>query len=183
MFSCADRTTLSRKAQVPHRPLLRHRESCGRRLTLAYTYFMHRLSLMKTRLLLSSLLVSVFAVVLSASDDAGYSASSAESRPMMAGPFEVLEIDMDFLQGVTYMNDRIYLKRQVDHRAEAITLRASMLKGEAYRKWFNGSHDLVSPANAGHQANAWTDWVETTANYVEYWVGDKKILHLKRTGS
>jgi transcription elongation factor GreA len=98
-------------------------------------------------------------------------------------PFEVLEIDMDFLQGVTYMNDRIYLKRQVNRRAEAITLRASMLPGEAYRKWLNGEYDLVSPANAGHEANAWTDWVETTANYVEYWVGDKKILHLKRTGS
>lgn len=131
---------------------------------------------MKTRLLLTSLLLSAFAAVLSADNH-------AESPAMTAGPFEVLEIDMDFLQGVTYMNDRIYLKRQVDHRAEAITLRASMLKGEAYRKWFNGEYDLVSPANAGHQANAWTDWVETTANYVEYWVGDKKILHLKRTGS
>lgn len=138
---------------------------------------------MKTRLLLTSLLVSAFAVALSASDDSGYSAASAEPNPMTAGPFEVLEIDMDFLQGVTYMNDRIYLKRQVNRRTDAITLRASMLNGEAYRKWFNGQHDLVSPAHAGHQANAWTDWVETTANYVEYWVGDKKILHLKRTGS
>lgn len=98
----------------------------------------------------------------------------------MAGPYEVLMIDMDFLQDVTYMRDRIYLKRQVNHRAEAITLRASFLKGESYRKWYNGEFDLVSPANAGHQANAWTDWVETTAPYVEYWVGDKKVLHLKR---
>lgn len=131
---------------------------------------------MKIRLLLTGLILSAFAAALSADNH-------SEAPAMTAGPFEVLEIDMDFLQGVTYMNDRIYLKRQVDHRAEAITLRASMLKGEAYRKWFNGEYDLVSPANAGHQANAWTDWVETTANYVEYWVGDKKILHLKRTGS
>lgn len=134
---------------------------------------------MKTRLFFISLLLSGFSAVLSASDNTG----AAPSTPMYAGPFEVLEIDMDFLQSVTYMNDRIYLKRQVNRRAEAITLRASMLNGEAYRKWFNGEFDLVSPANAGHQANAWTDWVETTANYVEYWVGDKKILHLKRAGS
>lgn len=131
---------------------------------------------MKTRLLLTSLILSAFAAALSAE-------TSSDTPAMKAGPFEVLEIDMDFLQGVTYMNDRIYLKRQVNRRSEAITLRASMLKGEAYRKWFNGEYDLVSPANAGHQANAWTDWVETTANYVEYWVGDQKILHLKRTGS
>jgi hypothetical protein len=92
-------------------------------------------------------------------------------------------IDMDYLQDVTYMNERIYLKRQTNHREEAITLRASVAKGEAYRKWYNGEYDLVSPANAGHPPNAWTDWVETTAPYVEYWVGDKMILHLKRSGS
>jgi len=98
----------------------------------------------------------------------------------MAGPYAVLMIDMDYLQDVTYMDDRIYLKRQVDHRSEAIILRASVLKGESYRKWFNGELDLISPANAGHAANAWTDWVETSAPYVEYWIGDQKILHLKR---
>ncbi len=134
---------------------------------------------MKTRLFFISLLLSAFSAILSAGDNT----SAPPANPMTAGPFEVLEIDMDFLQGVTYMNDRIYLKRQVNRRTEAVTLRASMLNGEAYRKWFNGEYDLVSPANAGHQANAWTDWVETTANYVEYWVGDKKILHLKRAGS
>ncbi len=137
---------------------------------------------MKAQLFLVSLLISAPAVVLSASDNSGAPPASAAASTMTAGPFEVLEIDMDFLQGVTYMNDRIYLKRQVNRRTEAITLRASMLPGEAYRKWFNGEYDLVSPANAGHPPNAWTDWVETTANYVEYWVGDKKILHLKRTG-
>jgi hypothetical protein len=136
---------------------------------------------MKLRLMLTALILSCASPFLFASDDSGAPPASGKSESMMtAGPFQVLEIDMDFLQGVTYMDDRIYLKRQVNRRAEAITLRASMLRGEAYRKWFNGEYDLVSPANAGHQPNGWTDWVETTANYVEYWVGDKKILHLKR---
>lgn len=139
---------------------------------------------MKTRLLLLSLLVGTSAVVLPASDNSGAPPAPSGGTPALtAGPFAVLEIDRDFLQDVTYRNDRIYLKRQVNRRTEAITLRASMLPGEAYRKWFNGEYDLVSPAHAGHPANAWTDWVETTANYVEYWVGDKKILHLKRIGS
>ncbi|MBT5901036.1 MAG: hypothetical protein HOH58_02890 [Opitutaceae bacterium] len=139
---------------------------------------------MKLRLMLTALILSCASPFLLASDDSGAPPASGKTASRMtAGPFEVLEIDMDFLQGVTYMDDRIYLKRQVNRRAEAITLRASMLQGEAYRKWFNGEYDLVSPANAGHQPNGWTDWVETTANYVEYWVGDKKILHLKRTRS
>ena len=138
---------------------------------------------MKIRLLLTSLVIWVLPSIISASDDSGAPPATGKSSTMTAGPFEVLVIDMDFLQGVSYMNGRIYLKRQVDHRAEAITLRASMLQGEAYRQWSHGEYDLVSPAHAGHQPNGWTDWVETTANYVEYWVGDKLILHLKRDGS
>lgn len=139
---------------------------------------------MKMRLILTGLILSCSSLLLQASDDSGAPPAAGKSNPRMtAGPFEVLEIDMDFLQDVSYQNDRIYLKRQVNRRAEAITLRASMLNGEAYRKWFNGEYNLVSPADAGHEPNGWTDWVETTASYVEYWVGDKKILHLKRTDS
>lgn len=111
----------------------------------------------------------------------GETAPAPSAAPEInAGPYRVIMIDHDFLQDVSYRDGRIYLKRQVNHRDEAITLRASVAMGEAYRKWFNGEYDLVSPAHAGHAPNAWTDWVETTAPYVEYWVGDKKVLHLRR---
>ena len=139
---------------------------------------------MKIRLLLAGLIFSCTSTLLLASDDSGAPPATGESiARKTVGPFEVIEIDMDFLQDVSYRTDRIYLKRQVDRRTEAVTLRVSMLPGEAYRKWFNGEYDLISPANAGHEPNGWTDWVETTANYVEYWVGDKKVLHLKRISS
>ncbi|GAB5560191.1 MAG: hypothetical protein SynsKO_18380 [Synoicihabitans sp.] len=138
---------------------------------------------MKNRLLFLGLIFSTCSLLLTASDDAGATPAASQKSAKIAGPFEVLEIDMDFLQDVSYRNDRIYLKRQLNRLNDAITLRASMLKGEAYRKWFNGEYDLVSPANAGHRPNGWTDWVETTANYVEYWVDGKKVLHLRRIGS
>jgi len=111
---------------------------------------------------------------------AAHLSAEPKTDAKQAGPYQLIMIDQDFLQDFTFMNNRIYLKRQIDHRDEAIILRASFLKGESYRKWFNGEYDLVSPANAGHPPNAWTDWVETTAPYVEYWVGDKMILHVKR---
>ncbi len=138
---------------------------------------------MKYQLLLLGLIFGVCSLTVHSSDDSGEPPASKEEMAMTAGPFEVLLIDIDFLQDVSYQNDRIYLKRQVNRRTEAITLRASMLNGEAYRKWFNGEYDLVSPANSGHAPNGWSDWVETTANYVEYWVGDKKVLHLRRINS
>lgn len=96
------------------------------------------------------------------------------------GSFEALVFDREYLQDVKVEEGRIYLKRQPDHRMEAIVLRNSMANRDAYRKWFNGETDLVSPANAGHRVDAWTDWVETTANYVEYWIGDRLVLHLHR---
>lgn len=138
---------------------------------------------MKIRLLLIGLIMSVASPLLRASDNSGAPPATGPASKVSAGPFEVIMIDMDFLQGVTYMDDRIYLKRQPNRLSEAITLRASMLMGQAYRKWHNGEYDLVSPENAGHAPDSWTDWVQTSANFVEYWVGDKKILHLKRTHS
>jgi len=110
----------------------------------------------------------------------GGDAPSDQSEHPRFGPFEALVFDQEYLQDVKFEDGRIYLKRQPNHRKEAITLRNSMANRDAYRKWFNDKTDLVSPANAGHPENAWTDWVETSANYVEYWVGERMILHLHR---
>ncbi|WP_221031357.1 hypothetical protein [Actomonas aquatica] len=96
------------------------------------------------------------------------------------GPFEALVFDHAVLQDVKVENGRIYLKRHVTYIDEAITLRNSTLYRDAYRPWFNGSLDLVSPAHAGHAPNGWSDWVETSANYVEYWMNGRLILHLHR---
>ncbi len=138
---------------------------------------------MKTWSMLSGLLLVALppAAPVFASDDSGAppaQGSAAASRQF--GPFEALVFDDEVLQDVKVENGRIYLKRHLAYLNEAITLRNSMVHGDAYRPWFNGSTELVSPANAGHAPNSWTDWVETTANYVEYWMNGRLILHLHR---
>ena len=139
---------------------------------------------MKMWLLLPGLLSALFAgTVLAGVDPESSSAPAQATAPVhQSGPFVAIVFDESILQDFRYDPDldRIYLKRQVEHRNEAITLRNSSLQGEAYRLWFNGSHDLVSPANSGHPPNGWTDWVQTSANFVEYWMDGKLILHLKR---
>ena len=115
-----------------------------------------------------------------ASDDSGAPPAQHPAPARQFGPFEALVFDDEVLQDVKVENGRIYLKRQLAYLDEAITLRNSMVPGDAYRPWFNGSTELVSPAHAGHAPNSWTDWVETTANYVEYWMNGRLILHLHR---
>jgi len=133
-------------------------------------------------MLISRSFMSVFVLILVgfATPLMGDDPSGDSFEPPRFGPFEGFVLDEEYLQDVKVEDGRIYLKRQPDHRKEAIVLRNSMASGEACRKWFNDKTDLVSPANAGHPENAWTDWVETSANYVEYWVGERMILHLHR---
>lgn len=117
---------------------------------------------------------------LPAADEPAAPPAAAESATRRFGPFEALVFDATVLQDVKFERNRIYLKRQPDHRTEAITLRASQARGDAYRLWHHGEYELVSPANAGHPPNGWTDWVETTAPFVEYWMEGRLILHLHR---
>ena len=51
------------------------------------------------------------------------------------------------------------------------------------RPWFNGSLELVSPANQGKAPNEYTDWVETTASYIEYYMDGVLFLHLGKSAA
>ena len=61
-----------------------------------------------------------------------------------------------------------------------LQLKISSQEDAAYRNWYTGSPILISAAGQGKEPNAWTDWIETTSNYIEYWMDGKRILHLKR---
>ncbi len=137
---------------------------------------------MKTWSMISGLLLAVLPATATVPANDATAAPPAESpQPLRRfGPFETLVFDATALQDVKFENNRIYLKRQLAVIDEAITLRASMAERDGYRKWFNGETDLVSPAHAGHAPHGWTDWVETTAPYVEYWMNGRLILHLHR---
>ena len=97
------------------------------------------------------------------------------------GPFEAIALNSDVIRGVKVEDDgKIWILLNPAYRERELVVKISNLEGESYRKWFTGSEELVSPANQGKQANQWTDWIETKARYVEYWMSGQLILHLKR---
>jgi hypothetical protein len=98
------------------------------------------------------------------------------------GPYTVLVRNEDIVKNVKVNeNGRIYLLLNSDHREKEIILKNSNYNKRGYRNWFNGEHELISPANQGKALNEYTDWVDTTSNFIEYYMEGKLILHLAKT--
>ena len=118
-------------------------------------------------------LASVIFLVLSAVVSAGAS--------VRFGPYEALTINQDVIRGVKVDDaGKIWLLLNPAYKERELILKISNQEGSSYRKWENGEHDLVSPANQGKQANQWTDWIRTQSSYIEYWMDGQKVLHLKK---
>ena len=96
------------------------------------------------------------------------------------GPWEALAFDGTVLQNVRVTGDDIFIMLQPDHRNDTLTMKISMQPGAPYRKWFTGGEVLVAQENSGRAADTWTDRIQTSATYIEYYSGDKLFLHLKR---
>lgn len=108
-------------------------------------------------------------------------ASVEAGNEVRFGPYEALTINSDVVRGVKVDEaGKIWLLLNPDYRDHEIVVKISTADGAGYRKWFNGQYELISPANQGKQPNQWTDWIETVSPYIEYWMGDQKILHLKK---
>lgn len=105
---------------------------------------------------------------------------TAEGK-VLFGPYEALTINNEVIRGVKVDEaGKIWLLLNPTYREQELIVKISSEEGAGYRKWFNGSYELVSPANQGKQANQWTDWIETVSPYIEYWMSGQKILHLKK---
>ncbi|WP_221031778.1 hypothetical protein [Actomonas aquatica] len=98
------------------------------------------------------------------------------------GPWEAIAFDEAVVQDVRVSGDDIFIKLQPDHRNDTLTMKISMQKGAGYRKWFTGEEVLVAQENSGRAANTWTDRIQTSASYLEYYANGKLFLHLKRKG-
>lgn len=97
------------------------------------------------------------------------------------GPYEALTINSDVIRGVKVDDaGKIWLLLNPSYRDREIVVKISNEEGASYRQWFNGTEELISPANQGKQPNEWTDWLETQAPYIEYWMSGEKVLHLKK---
>ena len=98
------------------------------------------------------------------------------------GPYTALTRNPEIVRDVKIAeNGRIYLLLNPAHKEKEIILKNSNFFKAGYRNWFNGNRELVSPANQGKAPNEYTDWVSTTANYVEYYMEGELILHLAKT--
>lgn len=118
-------------------------------------------------------------------DEAAAGTSPAAENVRKFGPYEALVYDADLLADVK-VDDKgdVFLMFQPGKTATQVTIKISMQNGAGYRKWFTGDEVLVAQENStGRSPGVWSDRVQTTANYIEYWAGDKLFLHLKKTGS
>lgn len=95
------------------------------------------------------------------------------------GPYVAIERDANIVKDVKVTDTgRVYLLLNPDFKEREIILKNSSGYKDGYRKWFNGEFELVSPPNQGKAPNEYTDWVETTGNFIEYYMDGKLILHL-----
>ncbi|MDQ8201905.1 hypothetical protein [Pelagicoccus sp. SDUM812003] len=108
-------------------------------------------------------------------------APAQEASLQQFGPYVALARDANIVKDVKVEeNGRIYLLLNPDFKEKEITLKNSSSLKSGYRKWFNGEYELISPANQGKAPNEYTDWVETTGNYIEYYMDGNLILHLAK---
>ncbi len=97
------------------------------------------------------------------------------------GPYVALSRDANIVHDVKVEdNGRIYLLLNPDFKEKEIKLKNSSALKSAYRNWFNGELELISPANQGKAPGEYTDYVTTSANYIEYYMDDSLILHLAK---
>ncbi len=75
----------------------------------------------------------------------------------------------------------VYLQLYPAHKDKELVVKISNERFSSYREWVHGGLELVSPANAGKTPYGWTDWVQSKARYIEYWMDGEIFLHLKRT--
>lgn len=97
------------------------------------------------------------------------------------GPYEAIAINRGVVNDVKVDKElNIYLQLFPEHKNKELIVKISNERFSSYREWVHGGLELVSPANAGKTSYGWTDWVQTKAKYIEYWMDGEIFLHLKR---
>lgn len=108
------------------------------------------------------------------------SSAAEPTKERAFGEWDAIGFDGAVVQNVKVSGDDIFIMLQADHKDAQLTMKISMQKGTAYRKWFTGDEILVAQENTGRAAGTWTDRIQTSAKYLEYYAGGKLFLHLKR---
>ena len=103
---------------------------------------------------------------------------AASAWAVDAGPFSVISQNESIVSDVRTDAENVWIKLEPAYADTTITVRISNQNGDDYRLWFHDQLDLVSAGSRGR--NTWSDRVQTKADYIEYWLNDELVLHLKR---
>ncbi|MDQ8187504.1 hypothetical protein [Pelagicoccus sp. SDUM812002] len=97
------------------------------------------------------------------------------------GPYQALTFDASILRDVKYVPEEqnVYLQLFPDYKEKEIIVKLSHDSFANYREWAHGGYELVSPVNQGKVPYGRTDFVNTSANFIEYWMDGEVFLHLK----
>ncbi len=108
--------------------------------------------------------------------------SSPPQETRKFGPYEAIIFNTKVLHNVKVSEDlKIWLQLQPSHKDKELAIKISNEKFAGYREWLKGGYEFISPAYQGKRAYEWTDYIQTGAKYIEYWMDGEIFLHLKRS--
>jgi hypothetical protein len=98
------------------------------------------------------------------------------------GDFFALEMDKEVVDHVLSEGNDIYVKITKGYWDASFTVRISNAKRTDYRTWLDGASDRRVNVYRSQQTDkqGYTYRINTRAEFVEYWVGDRLVLHLER---
>jgi hypothetical protein len=99
------------------------------------------------------------------------------------GDFSALTMDEEVVSHVFSEGNDIYVKIHKDYWDADFIVRLSNANRMDYRTWLNGESDRVVRVYRSQQTDkqGYTYRINTSARFVEYWMGERLVLHLERT--
>jgi hypothetical protein len=99
------------------------------------------------------------------------------------GDFSALTMDEEVVSDIFCEGNDIYLKINKAFWDADFIVRLSNANQMDYRAWLNGELDRVVKVYRSQQTDkqGYTYRINTSARFVEYWMGERLVLHLERT--
>jgi len=125
---------------------------------------------------------SILPILLALAAILSFDLCTEAKEPETCGPYTALECNTEIVKDVKVSaTGRVYLLINPTHKDKEIVLKNSQQFKAGYRNWYNGEKELVSASNQGKAPSEYTEWVETSANYIEYYMDGDIILHLVKS--
>lgn len=98
------------------------------------------------------------------------------------GPFVALMMDRAVVEDVAVEDNDIYVKVAREHWGSEFIVKISNNNMAAYRNWLDGTAEISVKVYRSQKKNkqGYTYRVNTSANFIEYWLEGRLILHMER---